>query len=45
MDNFDAAIYVLAIVAVIMGFNSGLLRSMATIFGYLIAMPIAVAAA
>ena len=45
LNSFDAAIYVLTIVAVIMGFKSGLLRSVATILGYLSAMPIALAAA
>jgi membrane protein required for colicin V production len=43
MNSFDAAVYICLIVAVITGFNAGLLRSIATIFGYLSAMPIAVA--
>jgi membrane protein required for colicin V production len=38
---FDAVIYVLIILAVVMGFISGLLRSMATILGYVIATPLA----
>lgn len=38
---FDAVIYVLFALAVVMGFTSGLLRSMATIIGYVIAAPIA----
>lgn len=38
---FDAVIYALFALAVVMGFTSGLLRSMATIIGYLIAAPIA----
>jgi membrane protein required for colicin V production len=45
MNSFDAVVYVLLIVAVVMGFRSGLLRSVATILGYLCAMPIALASA
>jgi membrane protein required for colicin V production len=45
MNSFDAAIYIVMIVAIIMGFNSGLLRSMATIFGYIAAAPIALTSA
>jgi membrane protein required for colicin V production len=45
MNLFDAAIYLCLIVAIIAGFRSGLLRSLATIFGYLCAAPLAVAAA
>ena len=44
-DPFDAAIYIFLFVAVVMGFMSGLLRSMATIFGYVAAMGLAVALA
>jgi membrane protein required for colicin V production len=44
MNSFDAAVYIVGIVAVASGFNAGLLRSMATIVGYLAAMPVAVAA-
>src|SRR3972149_8573661 len=44
LNPFDAAIYLVALVAVVMGFNAGLLRSLATIFGYLVAAPVAVAA-
>jgi membrane protein required for colicin V production len=44
MNSFDAAVYVVGIVAVVSGFNAGFLRSIATIVGYLAAMPIAVAA-
>ena len=44
LNPFDTAIYLVALVAVVMGFNSGLLRSLATIFGYLVAAPVAVAA-
>lgn len=42
MNSFDAVVYLAAAIAVVTGFNSGLLRSAATILGYLIAMPIAV---
>jgi membrane protein required for colicin V production len=45
MNSFDAAVYVVVIVAVVSGFNAGLLRSIATIMGYLAAMPVAMAAA
>jgi membrane protein required for colicin V production len=45
MNLFDAAIYVCLAVAVIAGFSSGLLRSLATIFGYVAAAPVALAAA
>jgi membrane protein required for colicin V production len=44
MNSFDAAVYFVAMVAVVSGFNAGLLRSIATIMGYLAAMPIAMAA-
>ena len=40
MNNFDAAVYLGLVVAVVTGFNAGLLRSAATILAYLIAMPI-----
>jgi membrane protein required for colicin V production len=43
MNSFDAAVYCVLIVAVVSGFNAGLLRSMATILGYLAAMPLAIA--
>jgi membrane protein required for colicin V production len=42
MNAFDAVVYAGLLVAVITGFNAGLLRSAATILAYLIAMPIAV---
>ena len=45
INPFDAAIYFCLVVAVLMGFSSGLLRSLATIFGYVAAMAIAVAPA
>jgi membrane protein required for colicin V production len=44
LNPFDAAIYLFLFIAVMMGFMSGLLRSLATIFGYLAAAPLAVAA-
>jgi membrane protein required for colicin V production len=43
MNEFDAAILALAIFATVTGFMSGLLRSLATILGYLVAAPIAAA--
>jgi membrane protein required for colicin V production len=43
MNSFDAAVYIAFLIAVVTGYNAGLLRSIATIFGYLSAMPIAVA--
>jgi membrane protein required for colicin V production len=42
MNSFDAVVSALAMVAVITGFNAGILRSLATILGYVSAMPIAV---
>ena len=42
INLFDAAIYLALFVAVVMGFMTGMLRSLATIFGYLAAAPIAV---
>jgi membrane protein required for colicin V production len=44
INPFDAAVYFFLFVAVVMGFSSGLLRSLATIFGYFIAAPLALAA-
>jgi membrane protein required for colicin V production len=43
MNPFDAVIYGLTLVAIVMGFRSGLLRSLAAIFGYLAATAVAVA--
>ncbi|CAN5349860.1 CvpA family protein [soil metagenome] len=43
MNPFDVAVYVVTIVAMITGFNVGLIRSAATILGYVSAAPIAVA--
>ena len=42
MSSFDVVVYVGLIVAVVTGFNAGLLRSAVTIVAYLFAMPIAV---
>jgi membrane protein required for colicin V production len=42
MNSFDAVVYAVTVVAVVTGFKAGLLRSMATILGYVIAMPLAV---
>lgn len=44
-NPFDLAIYVCLFLAVVMGFMTGLLRSLATIFGYVGAMGVAVVAA
>ncbi len=43
INTFDAAVYICLFVAVVMGFMSGLLRSMANIFGYLAAAGLVVA--
>ena len=43
MNTFDGIVYLALIVAVVTGFNTGLLRGAVTILAYLIAMPIAVA--
>ena len=45
VNPFDAAIYGFLLIAVVFGFNAGLLRSLATIFGYVAAMGVALAAA
>ena len=42
MNSFDAVVYIGMVVAIVTGFNAGLLRSAATILAYLVAMPIAV---
>ena len=42
---FDVIIYALLALAVVMGFASGLLRSMATILGYVIGAPVALGVA
>jgi membrane protein required for colicin V production len=45
INPFDAAIYLFLFLAVVMGFMTGMLRSLATIFGYLAAMGIVVGSA
>jgi len=42
MNPFDAAVYACLGIAILMGFQSGLLRSLAAILGYITAMPVAV---
>lgn len=44
INAFDLAVYAYLAVAIISGYRSGLLRSLATIFGYAIAAPVAVVA-
>ena len=41
MNVFDAVIVAAAVIAMVMGYRSGFLRSLATIFGYLAAAPVA----
>lgn len=43
MNTFDVVVVVVAIVAMISGFNAGLIRSSATILGYISAAPLAIA--
>jgi membrane protein required for colicin V production len=43
VNLFDAVVYAAAILAIVMGFRAGLLRSLTTIIAYIIAAPIAVA--
>jgi membrane protein required for colicin V production len=45
MNIFDAAVIGATLVAIVMGYRSGLLRSLATIVGYLLAAPVAIVAA
>jgi membrane protein required for colicin V production len=45
MNIFDAAVIGATLLAIIMGYRSGLLRSLATIFGYVLAAPVAIVAA
>jgi membrane protein required for colicin V production len=45
MNPFDAVVTAAVIVALVLGFTSGLLRSLATILAYLIAAPAALAVA
>ncbi len=42
MNGFDAAVFIGLVIAILTGFNAGLLRSAVTILAYLIAMPTAV---
>jgi membrane protein required for colicin V production len=42
MNSFDAVVYLGLAIAVVTGFNTGLLRSAITIVAYLAAMPIAI---
>src|SRR5262245_10972598 len=44
MNAFDAIVIALVMTAFVIGFNSGLLRSLATILAYVSALPVAVAA-
>src|SRR4051794_15342225 len=44
MNSFDGAVYVVLLIAMIMGFKTGLLRSAMTILAYMIALPIAMMA-
>jgi membrane protein required for colicin V production len=43
MNPFDAVVYAVAVAAIVLGFRAGLLRSLATILGYLAAAPVAIA--
>jgi membrane protein required for colicin V production len=45
MTMFDATVLVAMLVAIVMGYRAGLLRSLATIVGYLLAAPVAIVAA
>jgi len=45
MNAFDVVVVAVAVVVIVLGFRAGLLRSLATILGYLIAAPLAVAIA
>ena len=45
MNPFDAAVLGLVFIALITGFSSGLLRSLATILAYVVAAPVALAVA
>jgi membrane protein required for colicin V production len=44
MNRFDAVIYGVLVIAMVTGFRAGFLRSVATIIGYVAAMPFALAA-
>ena len=41
MNSFDAVVYVGLVIAVVTGFNTGLVRSAVTILAYVVAAPIA----
>ena len=41
MNAFDVVVAAAAVVAIVLGFSTGLLRSLATILGYLVAAPLA----
>src|SRR5471030_2049417 len=43
MNTFDAVVSAVALLAIVMGFRAGLLGSLATILGYLLAAPLAIA--
>ena len=43
MNAFDVVVAAVAVLAIVLGFSSGLLRSLATILGYLVAAPLALA--
>jgi membrane protein required for colicin V production len=45
VNSFDAVVYAVTVVSVVSGFRAGFLRNVATIAGYVAAMPIAVATA
>ena len=45
MNIFDAAVIGATLFAIVMGYRSGALRSLATIFGYVLAAPVAIVAA
>jgi len=42
MNNFDAVVYIGLVIAMVTGFNTGLVRSAVTILAYLVAVPIAI---
>jgi len=44
MNVFDGLVYLGLVIAIVTGFNIGMLRSAITILAYLVAMPLAVAA-
>jgi membrane protein required for colicin V production len=44
MNSFDAVIYIGLVIAVVTGFNTGLVRSAVTILAYIVAAPIAMTA-